>query len=180
MNKKNTFKIGDKVRRINFRNGTRGLQVGHTATVTGHKVGGYVLTDHHKSMGNDPRNLELVESVPTFKVGDRVRFKGDKKSQEFRDQWFPNSSELVIKSIDRYGTTLFNGHNFCAGSDSLELATAEKVAPKVQPIKAVKVSQADACTALTAFVKDILGIDATVTKINSTYAKAVELTLAAE
>ena len=62
----------------------------------------------------------------------------------------------------------------------IELIGPAKQAPKRSPIKSVKVDQDAVHAVLTAFVKDTLGIDASVTKIVRSFEKSVELVLAHE
>ena len=58
---------------------------------------------------------------------------------------------------------------------------ATKPTPKkATKVKSVKVSEADVHAALTRFVKDELGIDASVTKIITGFKQSVELVLGSE
>jgi len=186
-----TFKIGDTVRRINFNNGKE-FPLGAVDVVT-EVSSGMVYTAKYRG-GNEPCNLELVH--PQFKIGDRVVV-NDKVTKG----WFFKAGDVAtVTDIRASGGYLPITLRFTKGTgyvrpDMIDLAPAKatkpvkavkaaKAAKKPSPIVSVKVTEeaADAVIlqALTTYVKETLGIDATVTKIVQTFGTAVELVLKQE
>lgn len=113
-------------------------------------------------------------TMTKFKKGDRVR-----RTREFHNGMRPGDTDTVVECREHGVDLLYSGKGHMPSNLELVSHAPKKVSKKKAPVS-VKVTQADVNEALTKFVKETLGIDATVTNIVQTFGSAVELVLKQE
>ncbi|MGN6548399.1 MAG: hypothetical protein ACTHJ3_00680 [Pararhizobium sp.] len=118
------------------------------------------------------------EKSSEFKAGDRVRFVRDSTADVAEFGTVGDTATVVgARRGDCVAVRLdvrrcsFDPEAFVADLELIE-------APKTPAILAIKVPEQDIKDVLTTYVKDVLGIDASVAKIIQKFADAIELQLA--
>ncbi len=112
-----------------------------------------------------------------FKVGDTVRFAATPESQNYAVTWgYPVDKDLKVTNVTRcvtgYDLVHVEGHHAAVLSRRFEKVEKTKA-------KGVLVAEADILAVLTKFVKEELGIDATVENVIANFDEALLLEFAA-
>ncbi|RVH84251.1 hypothetical protein CN074_25005 [Sinorhizobium medicae] len=106
-----------------------------------------------------------------FRAGDIVRIKNEAKHIDHANRWgIPTGFDLTVKSVDGHFVHLV-GYVGAMFADRFVLAPP----PRKTPITAIKVPTDDVMVVLTRYVKEELGIDATVDKVISSFTDSLEL-----
>ncbi|RVP50031.1 hypothetical protein [Sinorhizobium medicae] len=106
-----------------------------------------------------------------FRAGDIVRIKNEAKHIDHANRWgIATNTDLVVKMVDSHFVHLV-GH--VGGIFATRFVLAPP--PRKTPITAIKVPTDDVMVVLNRYVKEELGIDATVDKVISSFTNSLEL-----
>jgi len=179
---KTVFQINDTVRCIKSTLNHGSLFAGKTYKVRGVSPRGSVIQLEGYSGSFSSHRFELVSRVPTFKLGDLVRFSPDALSQNYAfTRMIPLGKDLRVSSI--FADIIYLGPYGGVPARFLIAAPKPAPAPAPKPVKkfvphSIKLDTDDVMAVLSKHLKDTLGLDVKVERVTECFGNALELEFA--